>query len=118
MLPLLPSSCVAEGRSSCWISPLICASLAGLAARTMMELLRGSGMSVVGKTPLPALACTAMLPLPGAAGMALPPASARRSTSGARSAATACLSGTTSTPVALEMSSAAMMRPMRCRLSL
>ncbi|OQB98192.1 MAG: hypothetical protein BWX79_03370 [Alphaproteobacteria bacterium ADurb.Bin100] len=81
---------------------------AGLAARRISALLRGSATSVVLKE---VSAC----PWP-AAGAVLPD-SISRSTSGARSVAMACLSRMISTSVALATSITAMMRAMRCRLS-
>ena len=68
------------------------ASRAGLAARTISELLRGSA-STVARTPPRRPA--PRRPAPPAA----PPPSTRRCTSGAMSAATACCSGITSTSV-------------------
>ena len=56
-------------------------------------------------------------PPAGTPGTAPPPESARRCTIGARSAATACCSGITSTSPAAGVSIAAMILPMRCRLS-
>ena len=82
------------------------ASRAALGARTSSELVRGSAMI---DTP-PDIAAGA----PG-----VPPAeeSAKRCTIGARSEAEPFLMGITSTSVAAGVSSAAMMRARRCRLS-
>jgi hypothetical protein len=85
---------------------------AGLAARTIRLLLRFSGITVV-RNEVSATPCCPG----GTPGVAAPPDSASRWTMGARSAARACCSGSTSTSVAFEMSSAAMMRASRCRLS-
>ena len=81
---------------------------AGLAARTSSELLRGS-TSTEAAPPAGAGA-------PGTPAVP-PPLSVRRCTSAATSAATAYLSGITSTSPAAGVSIAAMILPMRCRLS-
>ena len=110
MLPvdaLLPG---AGGWSSFSTSERTMATRAGLAARRISELLRGSASSVVLKA-LSVCPCTAV----GAAPL-LPP-SIRRDTSGTKSAAIALRSGITSTSVALDTSMAATMRARRCRLS-
>ena len=109
MLPLAAPAPVALGWSS-WSTKLrTSARRAGLAARTMSELVRTSGMTVV---------LNELSDWPWAAGAAAAPDSIRRCTMGARSPAMAWRSRSTSTPVALDTSSAAMMRPRRCRLSL
>lgn len=85
------------------------ATRAGLAARRISELLRGSASSVV-------LNEVSAWPWAAAGAAPLPP-SMRRATRGARSTARALRSGMISTSLALETSIAAMMRPRRCRLS-
>ena len=95
-----------SGWSSLLTNDLTSAIRAPLAARRISELLRGSATTVVLNE---VSACAA------AAGPAVD--SISRSTKGARSEAIACLSGSTSTSVALATSMAAMMRPMRRRLS-
>ncbi len=79
---------------------------AGLAARTISVLLRASASTDT-------LAPVAGRPGTPAAG----PPSPSFCTSAARSLAMACCSGTTSTSVAVGWSSAAMILPMRVRLS-
>ena len=116
MLPCDALDPGAAGWSSLATSERTRASRAGLAARTISELLRGSGSSVVRKVD--SLAPATGVPWATAAvGAALPLPSIRRETSGASSLATAFCSGITSTSLALETSIAAMMRAMRCRLS-
>ena len=94
------------GRSSRAMVARSWAMRAALPARTISELLRESATTVT----LPPLLGT-----PGWATALLP--SLMRWTSCARSAATACCSGTISTSVPLGRSSAAMILAMRCRLS-
>ena len=96
-----------SGWSSLLTNDLTSAIRAPLAARRISELLRDSATTVVLNE---VSACAA-----AAAGPAVD--SISRSTKGARSEAIACLSGNTSTSVALATSMAAMMRPMRRRLS-
>ena len=102
---MLPAAFCEPGWSSRSISERTRFSRAPLAARTISVLLRGSAMTVVRNDvsawPWPAATAGAVLP---------PPESDRRCTTGARSEASACLSGITSTSVALDTSSAAMMR--------
>lgn len=108
MLPLAP---VLLGRSSLLTSERTSATRAGLAARRISALLRGSGNStVLNEVSAPPAA-------PVAAPLAAPLPSIRRCTSGARSLASACCSGITSTSLALDTSMAATMRPRRRRLS-
>ena len=115
MLPVAALLPGAAGWSSRATSERTRASRAGLAARTISALLRGSGTSVV-------LNPVSVWPTPGAAApaagvAALPVPSIRRDTSGASSLASACCSGITSTSLALDTSMAATMRPRRARLS-
>ena len=79
----------------------LAADLAPLVAR-LIEGTGSTGAAPAGGTPAVA---------------AVPAPSTRRETSGARSAATACCSGITSTSLALDTSMAATMRARRCRLS-
>ena len=84
---------------------------AGFGARTSSELLRESictDDAVLGAPATPAA---------GAAAPAVPPLSVMRCTSGAMSAATAYFSAITSTSPEAGVSIAAMILPMRCRLS-
>lgn len=91
------------------MSARIDAMRAGFGARTSSELLRESICSEEAPAP-PAP--------PGTAPTAAPPAlSVMRCTSGAMSAATAYFSAITSTSPAAGVSIAAMILPMRCRLS-
>ena len=78
---------------------------AGLAARTIRALLRASAIT---ETPAP---------LVGMPGVALALLSAKRCTSGAMSVAKPCLRVTTSISEAAGWSSAAMILPIRARLS-
>ena len=109
MLPLAALLPGTGGWSSLSTSARTWATRAGLAARRIRALLRGSAISVV-------LNEVSLCPWAAAGAAALPP-SISRATSGARSAATAFLSGITSTSLALETSMAATMRARRCRLS-
>ena len=113
MLPVAALLPGAAGWSSRATSERICATRAGLAARTTMALLRGSASSVV-LNEVSLWPGTAALPVPPP--VAVPP-STRRVSSGSRSLATAWCSGMISTSVALATSMAATMRAMRCRLS-
>ena len=113
MLPLAAELPGAAGWSSLATNERTSATRAGLAARTISALLRGSASSVV----LNELSvCPWATPCAVPVAVALPP-SIRRDTSGARSVAMACCSGITSTSLALETSMAATMRARRCRLS-
>ena len=105
MLPAGPPSGI--GLSSLSISDLAAAMRAGLAARMISELLRGSTRIEVAELCMPAGA--------GATGAVVP--SESFCTIGASSAARACLSVTTSTSEAAGWSSAAMILARRCRLS-
>ncbi len=105
------------GWSSRAISERTWARRAGLAARSTMELLRGSAISEV----LKALSLWPGILAPPAVtvrppGLAVPP-SIRRETRATMSVATAWRSGMISTSVALDTSMVATMREMRCRLS-
>lgn len=91
---MLPEACAAVGWSSLATSDRTSASRAGLAARTTSALLRGSAITWVRNevsATWPGAAASGSVPLP----------SIKRATSGARSTASACLSGSTSTSVAL-----------------
>ena len=111
---MLPLAALLPGRggwSSLFTRARICANRAGLAARTTMALLRGSGSSVVLYEV--SLWPGALAPPPP---WAMPP-STRRASNGAKSAAMAWRRGMISTSVACATSMLAMMRAMRCRLS-
>jgi hypothetical protein len=110
MLPARPLLLSAGGRSSFSTSVRTSCARAGLAARRISELLRGSARSVVRND-----ASTAPGAAPGAAPEPLP--STSRCTSGSRSLATECLSWMISMSDALGTSSAAMMRARRRMLS-
>ena len=106
---MLPLASAELGWSSFSIRLRTWATRAGLAARKIKLLARGSAITVVLKL------LSAVLAGPGAPPLA--PGSSRRVTSGASSLAMACLSTITSMSLALDTSSAAMMRPRRCKLS-
>jgi hypothetical protein len=111
MLPAAPLLLSAAGRSSLSTSERTRLTRAGLAARRMSELLRGSAISVVRNDASAA---------PGAAaapGAPEPPPSMSRCTSGTMSVAIECLSWMTSMSDALGTSSEAMMRASRRMLS-
>src|SRR6185369_7553836 len=108
MLPVVADPCGAT--SSLAISDRRLAIRAGLGLRTISELLRPSTMTWgAAKVEAPAAPGTATAP--GA------PPSLRRWISGAMSDATAYLSGITSTSPLAGVSIAAMILPIRCRLS-
>ena len=110
MLPLAALAPVALGWSSCATKARTKAKRAGLAARTISELVRTSGNTVV---------LNDASDWPGAAGApAAAPESSKRCAMLATSPAMPCCRRITSTPVALATSSAAMMRASRCKLSL
>lgn len=108
MLPAPPLLLSMAGRSSLSTSVRTSAARAGLAARRISALLRGSAISVVRNE--------ASVPPPAAAAPGwpvAPPPSTRRWISGTMSVAIECLSGITSMSEALGTSSAAMMRARR-----
>ncbi len=107
MLPLAAFA-PTVGWSSFATSERMLAMRDGFGARTSSELLR---LSTMIDAPAPPAA-------PGSPGApATAPESVRRCTIGARSAASACCSGITSTSPAAGVSIAAMILAMRCRLS-
>jgi hypothetical protein len=107
MLPVVAAPCGAT--SSLATSERMLAIRAGLGLRTISELLRPS-------TRICGAESAAAPAAPGTATWA-PPPSLRRWIIGAMSAATAYLSGITSTSPAAGVSIAAMILPIRCRLS-
>ncbi len=120
MLPASPLGPLLVGWSSRATSERTSEMRAGLAARTITALLRGSAISVVRKA-LSVWPATGAAPCTGAAPGDVPavpePVSTSRLSSGTRSVALAYFSGITSRSVALDTSMAAMMRAMRSRFS-